>query len=145
MLPLLFALVSLCGNMPAAVARGSNNRREETKNLQGIPDATVLMGKIFYCPVPVFAFQGTITQYKVTLASGADLPKWLDFNPSTHMLQGLPMAGESGTYLLNIAASGRARAQKAPRAAGNFTIHVQDSIVFLDTEGSLNHMPNNYQ
>lgn len=40
---------------------------EETKVLKGIPDATVLVGKIFRYPVPVFAFQGTITQYKVML------------------------------------------------------------------------------
>ncbi|KAM6420965.1 uncharacterized protein J5M81_000478 [Pluvialis apricaria] len=81
---------------------------------------------------------------QVTLASGADLPKWLDFNPNTNMLQGLPMAGESGAYLLNVAASGRTHAQKTPRAAGNFTIHVQDGILFLETEGSLNHLPNSY-
>lgn len=73
------------------------------------------------------------------------MPKWLDFNPNTNTLQGLPMAGESGAYLLNIAASGRTHAQKTPRAAGNFTIHVQDSILFLDRAGSLNHMPNSYQ
>jgi len=55
------------------------------------------------------------------------------------------MAGESGAYLLNIAASGRTHAQKTQRAAGNFTIHVRDGILFLDTEGSLSHMPNSYQ
>lgn len=66
-LPLLFALASVCVNTPAVVAKGSNNRHEETKSLQGIPDATVLMGKIFYYPVPVFAFQGMISQYKVML------------------------------------------------------------------------------
>lgn len=66
-LPLLFALVSVYVNTPAVVAKGSNNRHEETKSLQGIPDATILTGKIFYYPVPVFAFQGTITQYKVML------------------------------------------------------------------------------
>ncbi|XP_021149575.2 dystroglycan 1 [Columba livia] len=145
MLPLVFALISVCVNTPAVVAKGSDNRHEETKSLQGIPNATVLTGKIFYYPVPVFAFQGKITQYKVTLASGADLPKWLDFNPNTHTLQGLPMAGESGVYLLCIAASGRTRAQKTPGVAGNFTIHVQDGILFLDTEASLNHMLNSYQ
>lgn len=66
-LPLLFALLSVCVNTPAAVAKGSNNKSEETKRLQGIPDATVLTGKIFYYPVPVSAFQGTVTQYKVML------------------------------------------------------------------------------
>lgn len=55
------------------------------------------------------------------------------------------MAGESGVYLLNIAASGTTRAEKTLRAAGNFTIHVEDGILFLDTEGSLNYMPNSYQ
>jgi len=65
-LPLLFALVSVCVNTPAVVAKESD-RHEETESQQGIPDATVLMGKIFYYPVPVFAFQGRITQYKVML------------------------------------------------------------------------------
>lgn len=67
MLPLVFALISVCVNTPAVVAKGSDNRHEETKSLQGIPNATVLTGKIFYYPVPVFAFQGKITQYKVML------------------------------------------------------------------------------
>lgn len=66
-LTLLFALVSVYVNTSAVVAKGSNNRHEETKSLQGIPDATILTGKIFYYPVPVYAFQGMITQYKVML------------------------------------------------------------------------------
>ncbi|XP_040516260.1 dystroglycan 1-like isoform X2 [Gallus gallus] len=78
----------------------------------------------------------------VTLASGANLPSWLDFNPNTNMLQGLPMTGESGAYLISITASGRTCAQ---RVAVKFTIHVQDSILFLDTENSLNHIPNRHQ
>lgn len=64
---LFFALVSVCVNTPVVVAKGSNNTCEETKSLQGIPGVTALMGKIFYYPAPVFAFQGTITQYKVML------------------------------------------------------------------------------
>uniref|UniRef100_A0A8U7M135 Uncharacterized protein n=1 Tax=Corvus moneduloides TaxID=1196302 RepID=A0A8U7M135_CORMO len=145
LLPLLFALLSVCVSSPAEVAKGLNNRWEETKNLQGIiPDATVLMGKIFYYTVPAFAFQGTVTQYKVTLASGADLPKWLEFNPKTNTLQGLPMAGEGGVYLFNIAASGGVPAQETLRAAGNFTIHVQDSSLSLEMQ-NLNRMPNSYQ
>uniref|UniRef100_A0A8C5UJ17 Dystroglycan 1 n=1 Tax=Malurus cyaneus samueli TaxID=2593467 RepID=A0A8C5UJ17_9PASS len=141
--PLLFALLSVCVSSPAEAVKGLNNRWEETKSLQGIiPDATVLMGKIFYYPMPVFAFQGTITQYKVALASGADLPKWLEFNPNTSTLQGLPMAGEGGMYLLNITASGGAYGQGTPRAAANFTIHVQDSRIFKKQGGksmTLNH------
>ncbi|XP_031411104.1 uncharacterized protein LOC116216179 [Meleagris gallopavo] len=58
------------------------------------------------------------------------------------MLQGLPMTGESGEYLLSITASGRKCAQAA---AVKLTIHVQDSILFLDTENSLNHIPNSHQ
>ena len=79
---------------------------------------------------------------QVTLASGANLPSWLDFNPNTNMLQGLPMTGESGAYLISITASGRTCAQ---RVAVKFTIHVWDSILFLDTENSLNHIPNRHQ
>lgn len=68
LLPLLFALLSACVSSPAEVAKGLNNRWEETKSLQWIiPDATVLMGKIFYYPVPAFAFQGMLTRYKVML------------------------------------------------------------------------------
>uniref|UniRef100_A0A8C5XAJ7 Dystroglycan 1 n=1 Tax=Malurus cyaneus samueli TaxID=2593467 RepID=A0A8C5XAJ7_9PASS len=126
--PLLFALLSVCVSSPAEAVKGLNNRWEETKSLQGIiPDATVLMGKIFYYPMPVFAFQGTITH-------GADLPKWLEFNPNTSTLQGLPMAGEGGMYLLNITASGGAYGQGTPRAAANFTIHVQDSTPITSAE-----------
>uniref|UniRef100_A0A8C9F8C6 Peptidase S72 domain-containing protein n=1 Tax=Pavo cristatus TaxID=9049 RepID=A0A8C9F8C6_PAVCR len=141
-LPLLFALACVGVNMSATVVKESDNMCEETKVLKGIPDATVLVGKIFCYPMPVFAFQGTITQYKVTLASGANLPSWLDFNPNTNMLQGLPMTGESGVYLLSVTASGTMCAQ---RAAVKFTIHVQDSILFLDTENSLNRIPNRHQ
>ncbi|XP_014115936.1 PREDICTED: dystroglycan-like [Pseudopodoces humilis] len=145
LLPLLFAPLSVCVSSPAEVAKALNNRCEETKSPQGIiPDATVLMGKIFYYPVPAFAFQGRITQYKVTLASGADLPKWLEFSPKTNMLQGLPMAGEGGAYLLNLAASGGDPDQETLRAAGNFTIHVKDSSLSLEMQ-SLKHMPNSYR
>ncbi|RLW01764.1 hypothetical protein DV515_00007629 [Chloebia gouldiae] len=145
LLPLLFALLSACVSCPAEAAKGLNNRWEETKSLQGvIPDTTVLMGKIFYYPVPAFAFQGMITQYKVFLASGADLPKWLEFNPEANTLQGLPMAGEGGMYLLNLAASGGLPAQETLRAAGNFTIHVQDSSLSLEMQ-NLKHLPNSYQ
>lgn len=67
LLPLLFVLLSVCVSSPAEDAKGLNHRWEETKSLQGIiPDATALMGKIFYYPVPAFAFQGMKTQYKVT-------------------------------------------------------------------------------
>lgn len=66
-LPLLFALACVCVNTSATVVKESDNMCEETKVLKGIPDATVLVGKIFCYPVPVFAFQGTITQYKVML------------------------------------------------------------------------------
>lgn len=81
---------------------------------------------------------------QVTLASGADLPKWLEFNPETNMLQGLPMAGEGGVYLLSLAASGGVPAQETPRAAGNFTIHVQDSSSSLEMQ-NLKTMLNSYQ
>uniref|UniRef100_A0A8C0VEL2 Dystroglycan-like n=1 Tax=Cyanistes caeruleus TaxID=156563 RepID=A0A8C0VEL2_CYACU len=145
LLPLLFAPLSVCVSSPSEVAKALNNRWEETKSPQGIiPDATVLMGKIFYYPVPAFAFQGRITQYKVTLASGADLPKWLEFSPKTNMLQGLPMAGEGGAYLLNLAASGGDPDQETLRAAGNFTIHVKDSSLSLEMQ-NLQHMPNSYR
>lgn len=70
LLPLLFVLLSICESFPAEAAKGLNNRWEETKSLQGIiSDVTVLTGKIFYYPMPVLAFQGTITQYKVMLFS----------------------------------------------------------------------------
>ncbi|KAJ7424023.1 hypothetical protein WISP_30707 [Willisornis vidua] len=80
---------------------------------------------------------------QVTSASGAALPKWLEFNSNTNTLQGLPVAGEGGVYLLSITASGGIHAQQTPGAAANFTIHVQDSSLSL--EESLNHMPNSYQ
>lgn len=54
------------------------------------------------------------------------------------------MAGEGGVYLLNIAAPGGVPAQETLRAAGNFTIHVQDSSLSLEMQ-TLNRMPNSYQ
>ncbi|OWK53071.1 Dystroglycan [Lonchura striata] len=54
------------------------------------------------------------------------------------------MAGEGGVYLLNLAASGGLPAQETLRAAGNFTIHVQDSSLSLEMQ-NLKHMPNSYQ
>lgn len=66
-LPLFFILASVCVNTAAVVAKESKNTCEEIKILQGIPNATVFMGKIFYYPVPVFAFWGTTAQYKVIL------------------------------------------------------------------------------
>lgn len=54
------------------------------------------------------------------------------------------MAGEGGVYLLNLAASGGVPAQETLRAAGNLTIHVQDSSLSLEMQ-NLKHMPNSYQ
>ncbi|CAM2097621.1 unnamed protein product [Caretta caretta] len=138
---LLLALLSLSGIMPAVVARESNNTCEEIQILRGIPDTIAFMGKVFYYPVPPFAFQGKITQYKITLANGADLPKWLEFNPNTSTLQGLPMNKENGEYHLNIAAQEDGCVQKTPRANVNFTLHVQDSILIPEKETGLSHMP----
>uniref|UniRef100_A0A8C3RB60 Peptidase S72 domain-containing protein n=1 Tax=Cyanoderma ruficeps TaxID=181631 RepID=A0A8C3RB60_9PASS len=81
---------------------------------------------------------------QVALASGADLPKWLEFNPKTNMLQGLPMAGEGGVYLLNLVVSGGVPAQETPRVAGNLTIHVQDSSLSLEMQ-NLKRMLNSHQ
>ncbi|XP_065425583.1 uncharacterized protein LOC101943570 [Chrysemys picta bellii] len=138
---LLLALVSLSGIMPAAVAKESNNKCEEIQILRGIPDTIAFMGKVFYYPVPPFAFQGKITQYKITLANGADLPKWLEFNPNTSTLQGLPVNEENGEYHLNVAAHEDGCVQKTPRANVNFTLHVQDSILIPEKKTSLSHAP----
>ncbi|KAH1185341.1 hypothetical protein KIL84_018090 [Mauremys mutica] len=138
---LLLALVSLSGIMPAAVAKESNNTCEEIQILRGIPDTIAFMGKVFYYPVPPFAFQGKITQYKITLANGADLPKWLEFNPNTSTLQGLPVNEETGEYHLNVAAHKDGCVQKTPRANVNFTLHVQDSILIPEKTTGLSHMP----
>lgn len=84
-LPFLFALACVGVNMSATVVKESDNMCEEIKVLKGIPDATVLVGKIFCYPVPVFAFHGTITQYKVMLLN-ALLGIILQYYPSEYSI-----------------------------------------------------------
>nr|XP_014431248.1 uncharacterized protein LOC102452653 [Pelodiscus sinensis] len=138
---LLLALVSFSGFMPAVVAKDSNNTCVEIQVLQGIPDTTAMMGKVFYYSVPPFAFQGKITHYKFTLASGAELPKWLEYNPNTTTLQGLPVNEKSGEYHLNVAAYGDVCIQKTPTANVNFILLVQESILIPEKMTGLSHMP----
>ncbi|XP_042324023.1 dystroglycan-like isoform X2 [Sceloporus undulatus] len=115
---------------------------EEIQILQGVQDATAVIGRIFSYPISPFAFQGKITHYEVTLANGSTLPKWLEYNPKTKTLQGLPLLEESGEYPLAIFAYGDTCIQKTPTASTKFALHVQDSILAHDKTADPNQKHN---
>ncbi|XP_053109152.1 dystroglycan 1-like isoform X2 [Hemicordylus capensis] len=131
---LVFILVPLATIRPAAVAKESHKTCKEIQILQGVQDARTRAGKIFSYPISPFAFQGNITHYKVTLASGSALPKWLEYNPNTSTLQGLPMLQESGEYHLTVVAYGEACGLNIPTADVTFTLLVQDSVFIHEKE-----------
>ncbi|KAH0616448.1 hypothetical protein JD844_027551 [Phrynosoma platyrhinos] len=105
-LSLLFSLLSLATIRSTVVAKESQSMCEEIQILQGVQDATAVIGRIFSYPISPFAFQGKITHYKVTLANGSTLPKWLEYNPNTKTLLGLPLPEERGEYHIAVFAYG---------------------------------------
>ncbi|KAJ6666385.1 hypothetical protein lerEdw1_000658 [Lerista edwardsae] len=125
-LSFLFTLASLTTVRPTAVAKVSRNPCEDVQVLQGVQDTRALVGKVFFYPLSPFAFQGKMTHYKVSLASGSALPKWLEYNASTSTLQGLPMPEERGDYRLMVTAYGAACGPHRPTTVVNFALHVQD-------------------
>ncbi|XP_016849446.2 uncharacterized protein LOC103278953 [Anolis carolinensis] len=132
-LTLLFSLLFLTTITSDVIAKESRNICEEIQILQGVQDATAVIGRIFFYPISPFAFQGKISHYKVTLANGSALPKWLEYNPNAKTLQGLPLLEESGKYHLAIFAYGDACSQKTPAARANFQLHVQESHLANNT------------
>ncbi|XP_053260496.1 dystroglycan 1-like isoform X1 [Podarcis raffonei] len=134
-LSLLLTLVYLTAIRPAAVAKELLHRTcGEIQALQGVQDARAVAGRVFSYPISPFAFQGKITHYKVTLASGSALPMWLEYNPNTNTLQGLPMVEESGEYHLTIVAYGESCGWKTPTAGANFAIHVHNDALVREKE-----------
>ncbi|XP_061493849.1 uncharacterized protein LOC133390026 [Rhineura floridana] len=131
---LLFTLVSLSTIRPAVVAKEPHSTCEQIYILRGVQDARAVAGRLFSYPISPFAFQGKITHYKVTLASGSALPKWLEYNPNTNTLQGLPMVEESGEYRLTVIAYGEACGWKTPTAGANFALHVHNSVFVHEKE-----------
>jgi hypothetical protein len=47
--------------------------------------------------------QGPVT-YTVTLGDGSPLPLWLNYNPTTHIISGVPTTGSDGTYSILVTA-----------------------------------------
>lgn len=144
-LSLFFIVVSLATIRPAAVAKESRDTCEEIQAFQGVQDTRALPGKLFLYPISPFAFHGTITHYKVTLANGSVLPKWLEYNPNTSTLQGLPMLEESGEYHFTVAAHGEACDPNTPVATANFALHVHNYITVCEKQTSTNQKPMNYK
>ncbi|XP_060135395.1 dystroglycan 1-like [Zootoca vivipara] len=133
-LSLLSTLVYLTTTRPAVVAKEPHRTCEEIQALQGVQDARAVAGRVFSYPISPFAFQGKITHYKVTLASGSALPMWLEYNPNTNTLQGLPMVEDSREYHLTIVAYGESCGWKTPTAGANFAIHVHNNALAHEKE-----------
>ncbi|XP_060114516.1 uncharacterized protein LOC132586452 [Heteronotia binoei] len=142
-LSLFFIMASLAILRPAAVVKQSHDTCEEIQAFQGVQDTRAFPGKLFFYPISSFAFHGTITHYKVSLANGSVLPKWLEYNPTTRTLQGLPMLEESGEYYLTVAAHGEACDLNTPVATVSFTLHVHNHITVCEKQTSTNQKPTN--
>ncbi|XP_077197036.1 uncharacterized protein LOC143839051 isoform X2 [Paroedura picta] len=146
MLPALlvfFIVMSLATVRPAAVAKESHDPCGGIQAFRGVQDARALPGKLFFYPISPFAFHGTITHHQVTLANGSSLPKWLEYNPDTNTLQGLPVLEENGEYHLTVAAHGEACGPNTPAATTSFTLHVVNYITACEKRTSTDQKPMN--
>ncbi|WP_166362084.1 calcium-binding protein [Pseudomonas akapageensis] len=96
-----------------------------------IPNQTASEGQPFSYTVPANTFLdvdvGDSLSYVATLADGAPLPTWLNFDPTTRKFSGTPGAGDAGSLDLNVTATDAAGAS----VADTFTL----------TIGTLNHAP----
>ncbi|KAK6487987.1 dystroglycan-like [Huso huso] len=139
-----------------------NNIRE----FRGIPDKVFNAGKMFYFPIPPLAFSGPVKEYKndpdtiairtvsvlllhtsvpVSLAGDtAYLPKWLDYNPKTNTLQGLPVSEDAGEYTLSVAAVGSClQDMHLPKI--HFYLHIlNDTQNFKGLKSSKQNVINNH-
>lgn len=69
------------------------------------------------------------------------MPKWLEYNPNTSTLQGLPMVEESGEYHLTVAARGEACDPNTPVATASFALHVHNYVTVCEKQRSTNQKP----
>lgn len=70
----------------------------------GLADTTATSGKLFQYHIPSDAFVGNIHHYEVSEVSGAGLPRWLHFNNSTKMLEGVPTVSDVGQVYVTVIA-----------------------------------------
>uniref|UniRef100_A0A1B6DVV7 Dystroglycan-type cadherin-like domain-containing protein n=1 Tax=Clastoptera arizonana TaxID=38151 RepID=A0A1B6DVV7_9HEMI len=84
--------------------------RSETSSplhrLWGISDTKARVGQLFHFSIPVDAFEGSISHYKVSTADGKPLPDWLQFNSKTGLLEGVPEEDSVGEVYILLQAIG---------------------------------------
>ncbi|XP_043736748.1 uncharacterized protein LOC122679964 [Cervus elaphus] len=99
---------------------------EEIQTLHGKPDTDAIIGKLFYYPIPPYAFQGKINQFQVTLVHNVRLPRWLEYNASIKTLQGLPLEDEGRDFQIMASVPGDFCLQQTQTASITSTLHVLD-------------------
>ncbi len=74
--------------------------------VEALSQEVARIGGSFIYAIPndmVSAPQGPVT-YTVTLGDGSPLPTWLNYNPTTHIISGVPPTGSDGTYRILVTA-----------------------------------------
>lgn len=74
------------------------------QRLWGIPDVSTHAGRLFHLSVPPDAFSGTVGHYEVEGTENRPLPKWLTFNRTSGILEGVPSEQDTGEIYIKITA-----------------------------------------
>ncbi|XP_058047622.1 uncharacterized protein LOC131202533 [Ahaetulla prasina] len=118
---LVFAGISL-------VVKEPHRTCEDVQILQGVAGRRTVVGKTFSYPLSLFACQGKIRYYEITLADDSTLSKWLEYSiSSTNTHEGMPLTGEkSKEFHLTVVAHGEAC--EIPTTKADVTFHGQDRL-----------------
>lgn len=83
-----------------------NTGADTVKRLWGVADTVAVVGKLFQYHIPNDAFAGDVQKYELTAAGNSFLPKWLYFNSTTTMLEGVPTESDIGQQYISVKAFG---------------------------------------
>ncbi|KAL7982801.1 hypothetical protein Chor_005204, partial [Crotalus horridus] len=123
-LPLLLTFLTFTGI--SLVTKEPHRACEDVQVLQGVPGRRAVTGKALPDPLSLFACQGKIMYYEITLANDSTLSKWLECSISTKTHQGMPLMEKSGEFHLSVVAYGETC--KIPTTKADFTRLGQDRL-----------------
>ncbi|KAK9399426.1 hypothetical protein NXF25_012445 [Crotalus adamanteus] len=123
-LPLLLTFLTFTGI--SLVTKEPHRTCEDVQVLQGVPGRRAITGKALPDPLSLFACQGKIMYYEITLANDSTLSKWLEGSISTKTHQGMPLMEKSGDFHLSVVAYGETC--RIPTTKADFTRLGQDRL-----------------
>ncbi|XP_063226131.1 dystroglycan 1 [Bacillus rossius redtenbacheri] len=76
------------------------------QRLWGVPDTFAPVGKLLHLAVPNDAFKGDVDRYEASGPRGTPLPRWLSFDRSAGIFEGVPSPKDEGEVYITVRALG---------------------------------------